>query len=522
MKQCSFDMIKPIDARITIKFFNHIKHAKRNILIRQFKSSDIYRISHKKIALTNEIQKADSQIAVLDLFYEKRCSFDNVHLSKSFKKLAKLPNETSLTNDPVFRDMCKLTETRVQIMSTRSIEEITHAISKLANDSGEKLPLVYGSLSTIIFDVVIERMKEFKFMQLACLCFCFQEINQSILSTTFLNRLSDFLSDQVLDYAKTWPIIQLYSIYGNRREDYSIKDNLEKRLIYLIPRFTSYQMAYTLTVIAKFNYFSSNVDYIVEKLIHYVLPTLGKCNLHDLSNLIWSLAKLEYSREDIIQEHLSYAIKALSDGIVSSRYLARLAWSFTKLGITDQKVYALISGQILSNPNSSIQPRHLVNIIWAFANSGYLDLVCYDNIGKILLQKAEEMNEQDIINTVWALASMGYRNNQLQHKLAELFIRRINHINSQNLSTFAWSFATLQCQVPHLYDIITTEAIKRIKLTGSAINRFQPDRLLILVWSLVVARIYSETLIKIVLHPIFIDRYLEGKIVDGRNLLRDL
>ena len=351
----------------------------------------------------------------------------------------------------------------------------------------------------------------------------FQEINHHILSSVFLSRVSDFLNDQVLDCTKIWPIIQLYSVYGKRQEDFSIRDNLEKRLLYLIPRFTSYQIAFILTIIAKFNYVSYSVDYIIEKLIRYALPLLGKCNLHDLSNFIWSLAKLEYSREDVIQEHLHYAIKALSDGIVSSKYLAKLAWSFTKLGISDQKVYALISGQIISNSNSSMQVRYLVNIVWAFAASGYLDLVCYDTICKSLLQKTEQMNEQDIVNTVWALASMGYRNDKLLYKLAELFIRRINHIDSQNLSTFTWSFATLQYHVPHLYDIITTEAIKRIKLTSSVSSRFQPDRLLILVWSLIVASIYSETLIKIVLHPIFIDRYLEGKIIRYiRKLLQDL
>ncbi|EDV28989.1 uncharacterized protein TRIADDRAFT_52413 [Trichoplax adhaerens] len=495
-------------------FFNTIANfsltIRNRIFTRQFKIGMIVQVSRKKIALTNAIQTADSQAAVMNVFLRNRCCFDNVHLSKSFKKLAKLPNEALLINNPIFKDMCKLTETRLQVMSTRSIEEITYSILNLVTSCRGKLPLVYGSLSTIVFDTVTERMKEFKCAQLACICYCFHRMNNSILNVTFLNKVSDHLQNQVLECTKVWPIMHLYLVYCSRSETYSINDNLKKRLIYLIPQFTIYQTAFILSAIAKLDFCNDNTDRLIERFIHHSIPILDKCNLHDLSDLTWSLAKLEYPRKDVVEAYLGYAIKGLSSGTVNSKYFAKLAWSFAKLGITDHKIYALISRQILSNYNRDIPIRHLINTAWAFATGGFLDLVCYDNISNKLFRKADKMNEQDISNITWAFALTGYRNEKLQNKVADTVIGLIHHINSSNLSTITWGFAILRCSNYHLFDIIAAETIKRIKSTNSSFSRFQPGHLLLLVWSLIVANVFSQILIRIVLHPIFVEHYLKG------------
>lgn len=130
------------------------------------------------------------------------------------------------------------------------------------------------------------------------------------------------------------------------------------------------------------------------------------------------------------------------------------------------------------------EPRHLTQILWAFAKAGTGTPTLYSSIGDVALRSLGRMTPRDLSNVAWSYATV-----KQAHEVVHAIARRIASkpgplpadFGEQDISNLAWSYATLRSSQPELFRLI--DAALKVRA-----SEFLPKGLANTTWAFAILR----------------------------------
>ena len=155
---------------------------------------------------------------------------------------------------------------------------------------------------------------------------------------------------------------------------------------------------------------------ILDILAVVAMPKLKHFNSQDLSNMLWSYAKLESSN--------LLLFKAAGDSIVDM------------------------------NDLSEFKPQELSNIIWAYATAGESHPQLYRKFADhiVAMKDLQHFKPQELSNFLWAYATVGIIDLHLFTSFAPAVSSVLGQCNSRNVAIIAWAYAVANVNEPLLFN----------------------------------------------------------------------
>mmetsp|Transcript_73438 Transcript_73438/g.212702 ORF Transcript_73438/g.212702 Transcript_73438/m.212702 type:complete len:744 (-) Transcript_73438:87-2318(-) len=179
-----------------------------------------------------------------------------------------------------------------------------------------------------------------------------------------------------------------------------------------------------------------------------------------LSIICWSCATIRFREESFFKRVAVGSRGRLQE--MKPFELSNLLWSFAKLSIGGEDFFGAVAPHLLKRPHGSFSPQCLATIAWAFGTAKVHNHALFSSFARELASAAPMMATQGIANTAWAFARVRRQEASLFRALAEAACRE--HIlvafKPQELSNVVWAFATVGLPsrplFSHLADILVS------------------------------------------------------------------
>ncbi|KAJ1452834.1 hypothetical protein M885DRAFT_525766 [Pelagophyceae sp. CCMP2097] len=185
----------------------------------------------------------------------------------------------------------------------------------------------------------------------------------------------------------------------------------------------------------------------------------------DLTNVCWSIAKLEAHAPDLLQAAAVITHRNLER--FNSRDLANSAWAFSTAGVQAPKLMGAVAAASLLKLES-FNVRDLSTIAWSVSNAGLHHGALYDAVASKVLKntKKEKILSQDAANLVWAYANAG-----LDHPLLFSAVAlevagdrsKIQTFHRHELSKLVWAFSKTKFDAPLVFEAVAAESILKMQ-----------------------------------------------------------
>ena len=134
--------------------------------------------------------------------------------------------------------------------------------------------------------------------------------------------------------------------------------------------------------------------------------------------------------------------------------------TFQKLNIRDEKLFDAIATESIKKMDG-FNPQELSNVAMTFQELNIRNVKLFDAIARESLKKIDEFIPQNLSNTAMAYQKMDIHAPELFDAIASESLQRIDKFHPQALSHMAMAYQEME--VPHLFDALVNETIKKIK-----------------------------------------------------------
>ena len=183
------------------------------------------------------------------------------------------------------------------------------------------------------------------------------------------------------------------------------------------------------------------------------MSKLHHFNSQDLSNMLWSYAKLESSNLVLF--------KAAGDLIVVKhdlsefwpQHFSNILWSYATAGQSHPKLFSKLGDNIVAMRDlGQFKPQDLSNILWSYATTGKSHPLLFQKLALVAISRCNKFNPQEIANSLWAHATVGIIDQHLFTSFAPAVKSVLGQCNSQALANIAWAYAVANVNEPLLFN----------------------------------------------------------------------
>jgi hypothetical protein len=214
---------------------------------------------------------------------------------------------------------------------------------------------------------------------------------------------------------------------------------------------------------------------IMDTLALEAMSKLQHFNSHDLSNMLWSYAKLESSN--------SLLFKAAGDLIVGMndlsefwpQALSNIVWAYATAGEAHPQLFSKFGDHIVAMKDlGQFKPQDFSNILWSFSTAGESHPKLFSKLGNhiVAMKDLNRFDPQALSNIIWSYATAGKAHPKLFSKLGDHIaaMKDLSIFIPQDFSNIAWAYATTFQSHPLLFQRLAHAAISRR-------NDFKPQEL---------------------------------------------
>jgi hypothetical protein len=207
---------------------------------------------------------------------------------------------------------------------------------------------------------------------------------------------------------------------------------------------------------------------ILDVLALEAMSKLQHFNSQDLSNMLWSYAKVELSN--------SLLFKAAGDVIMGMndlsefqpQHFSNILWSYATAGQSHPRMFHKFADHIVAMKDyRNFLPQHFSNIAWAYATAGVSHPQLFSTFAKhiVLIKDLRKFLSQHFSNILWAYVKVGKSHPQLFCKFANHIVamKDLGQFKPQDLSNIVWAYATAGKSHPLLFQKVALVAISRHK-----------------------------------------------------------
>ena len=200
---------------------------------------------------------------------------------------------------------------------------------------------------------------------------------------------------------------------------------------------------------------------ILDVLALAAMSKLHHFNSQDLSNMLWSYAKLESSNLVLF--------KAAGDLIVVKhdlsefwpQHFSNILWSYATAGQSHPKLFSKLGDNIVAMRDlGQFKPQDLSNILWSYATTGKSHPLLFQKLALVAISRCNKFNPQEIANSLWAHATVGIIDQHLFTSFAPAVKSVLGQCNSQALANIAWAYAVANVNDPSLFNSDFMNAIQ--------------------------------------------------------------
>eukprot|EP00929_Paragymnodinium_shiwhaense_P014162 TRINITY_DN122043_c0_g1_i1.p1 TRINITY_DN122043_c0_g1~~TRINITY_DN122043_c0_g1_i1.p1 ORF type:complete len:971 (+),score=208.63 TRINITY_DN122043_c0_g1_i1:155-3067(+) len=221
---------------------------------------------------------------------------------------------------------------------------------------------------------------------------------------------------------------------------------------------------------------------LLEAMATISAPRLGELKPFELSNLVWSYAKLSLGPLPLFKA-VSQRLQQRYDGEFKVQCLSTVAWAFATLRQRNSALFGSLARELVQRV-SDMKPQEISNTLWAFAKSQAGRGACQHQELFLALGQAalagdyiSNFKSQELSNSVWAFATAGLRCPQFFAATAEAVIARRHELAPQHIANILWAFARSSADAPrHLFPALLDVSVSRLQ-------RFKPQELSASIWA---------------------------------------
>jgi len=204
---------------------------------------------------------------------------------------------------------------------------------------------------------------------------------------------------------------------------------------------------------------------------------LGEMKPFELSNLLWSFAKLSLGDQAFFNSVAPHLLRR-REGEFSSQCLATIAWAFGTVKAHHHAVFSSFARE-LAVVAPSMATQGIANTVWAFARvrrqetqlfRALADAACRDHM-------VTTFKTQELSNTAWAFATVGLEHPQLFSKIAEVLVCRAWELPPQNMANMLWAYAKLSAPCRgRVFPAL-------LEVTLSRLEQYKPQEVSAILWA---------------------------------------
>jgi hypothetical protein len=200
---------------------------------------------------------------------------------------------------------------------------------------------------------------------------------------------------------------------------------------------------------------------------------LHKFRSQELNNLAWSMARLNYKDEELL-EGIAYQLSNKRRA-VTLQDVGTTLWSMATLEYQNVKAYRDVAARFNRDRTTQAKPQELSNTVWALATAEvfpkYMDCfdsslvppklrpspaqvesdpvtMCFVFAAQELMRRPQEFKPQEIKDVLWSFSKVGMRYPELFKSVAEYLVgsgdkvgRGLEEFSPQGIGNTAWAFA---------------------------------------------------------------------------------
>ena len=214
-----------------------------------------------------------------------------------------------------------------------------------------------------------------------------------------------------------------------------------------------------------------------------VMNDLSEFKPQELSNIVWSYATARESHPQLCRKFADHIVAMKDLGQFKPQVLSNIVWSYATARETHPKLFSKFADHIVALDDvGQFKPQELSNIIWAYATSGEAHPRLFSKVSDhiVAMKDLRHFKPQDFSNIIWSYTTAGHTHQQLYEKLANHIVamKDLSVFKSQHFSNILWSYATAGESHPKLYSKFG-DHILAIK----DLSAFLPQHFSNIVWS---------------------------------------
>jgi len=199
---------------------------------------------------------------------------------------------------------------------------------------------------------------------------------------------------------------------------------------------------------------------------------VGEFNPQDLSNIIWAYATAGESHPKLFNKFGNHIVAMKDLGQFLPQHLSNIAWAYATAGESHPKLYSKFGDHIVAMKDlRHFKPQDFSNIIWSYATAGELHPLLFQKLADVAISRCNDFKPQELSNLLWAYATVGLIDQHLFTSFAPAVQSVLGQCNSQNVANIAWSYAVANVNGPLLFN---TDFINALQAMA---NDFVPEDL---------------------------------------------
>jgi hypothetical protein len=212
-----------------------------------------------------------------------------------------------------------------------------------------------------------------------------------------------------------------------------------------------------------------------------------------LSNIIWSFATAGKSHPKLFSKFGDHIVAMDDLSGFKPQGLSNIIWAYAAAGESHPQLYNKLANQIVGMKDlRQFLPQNFSNIIWSYATAGKSHPKLFSKFGEHIVGMMDlgQFKPQELSNLLWAYATAGQLHPLLFQKLAQVAIARCNEFNSQDIANLLWAYATVAIIDQHLF----TSFAPAVK---SVLGKCNSQALANIAWSYAVANVNDHLIFNI-------------------------
>ena len=211
------------------------------------------------------------------------------------------------------------------------------------------------------------------------------------------------------------------------------------------------------------------------------LHQLNHFKMQELSNLVWSYAKLDHKNPELFGAVASRILELdpKADATFNPQVISNILWSFAALEETNEDLFRYIANNIMStNSLRKYKPQHLATIVRAYARADLYQPMLLSRIAEHVIEtNFESFTGHAYSSLIRSYVVAGHDLSELLNLAADSMCQRdMKKFSAQSIANIIWSYATAREWCPDLFVGLIAAAIDRR-------DEFQPQETANLLWA---------------------------------------